>query len=171
MIDAEAISARVRELGAEISEAYEDQALIVICVLKGSFMFMADLVRALDVDVRCEFLGVSSYEGTQSSGAVRITQDLTRSIEGKHCLVVEDIVDTGLTLAFLQETLRLRGPASLAVAAFLDKPSKRKVPVGVDFVGFEIPDAFVVGYGLDLDQQYRNLPYVAVYRPGEDEEE
>ena len=130
-------------------------------------MFMADLVRAIDLDIRCEFLGVASYEGTQSTGEVAITKDLNRSIEGCHCLVVEDIVDTGLTLAYLQETLRLRQPASLAVAALLDKPSRRKVPVGVDYVGFEIPDAFVVGYGLDFDQRFRNLPYVAVYHPDE----
>jgi len=166
LIDEETITARVRELGLQISEAYDDgEPLLVICVLKGSFLFMADLVRAIDLDVHCEFLGVASYEGRQSSGAVQITKDLTAPIEGQHCLIVEDIVDTGLTLSFLLETLRLRDPASLSVVALLDKPSRRVVPSSADYVGFEIPDAFVVGYGLDLDQRYRNLPYVAVYHP------
>jgi hypoxanthine phosphoribosyltransferase len=166
LIDAPTIAARITALGAEIAARHQGQRLTAVCVLKGSFIFMADLLRAMpEQDVVCEFLGVSSYEGTQSTGAVRLTQDLRASIEGKHVLLVEDIVDTGLTLAFLKKTLLLRGPASLQIATLLDKPSRRKVEIKADYVGFEIPDAFVVGYGLDLDQEYRNLPYIGVYRP------
>lgn len=165
LIDAERIAARMKELGAQVRSWYPPGATItVVGVLKGSFLFMADLVRTIDGPVVCEFLGVSSYVGTQSSGAVQITQDLRADIAGKHVLIVEDIVDTGLTLDYLQRTLGARNPASLRVAALLDKPSRRKVEVSVDLVGFEIPDLFVVGYGLDLDQLYRNLPYIGVFR-------
>jgi hypoxanthine phosphoribosyltransferase len=152
-------------LGREISEVYRGEPLTLVCVLKGSFLFMADLARAIEGDVRVEFLGVASYDGVASSGAVQITHDLRQSIEGRHCLLVEDIVDTGLTLSFLLETLRLRSPASLRVASLLDKPSRRKVEVPIDYVGFQIEDVFVIGYGLDLDQRYRNLPYVGIYEP------
>jgi hypoxanthine phosphoribosyltransferase len=161
------IAERVREMGAEIRAAYgPDTVITAVGVLKGSFLFLADLVRAIGGDVRVEFLGVSSYEGTESSGAVRITHDLKGSIAGLHCLVIEDIVDTGLTLRYLLDTLAVRQPASLKVASLLDKPSRRQSAVHADFVGFSIPDRFVVGYGLDLDQQYRNLPYIAIYSPG-----
>ncbi|MCB9683274.1 MAG: hypoxanthine phosphoribosyltransferase [Alphaproteobacteria bacterium] len=170
LFDVDAIAGRVAALGRELREAHADHPLTVIVVLKGSFVFAADLVRALgDLDVRMEFLGVRSYEGTTSTGQVEITHDLRRSIAGEHCLVVEDIVDTGLTLRFLCDTLRQRDPASLSVATLLDKPSRRKVAFTPDHVGFTIPDAFVVGYGLDLDQRYRHLPYVAVYDPGHPE--
>jgi hypoxanthine phosphoribosyltransferase len=163
-ISAERISARVKELGAELRRRHgPDETLVVVGVLKGSFMFMADLVRALNGPVRCEFLGVSSYVGTESSGAVRITQDLTAEIEGQHVVLVEDIVDTGLTLDYLRRMLATRHPASLQVVALLDKPSRRAVEVEVDLVGFEIPDLFVVGYGLDLDQLYRNLPFIGMF--------
>ncbi|MCA9566616.1 MAG: hypoxanthine phosphoribosyltransferase [Myxococcales bacterium] len=165
MISAEQLATRIQELGAGLARTYADEPVVVIGVLKGSFLFMADLVRAMDCDVRCHFLGVASYEGTESTGKVRITHDLDVNIEGRHVLVVEDIVDTGLTLAYIREMLAVRQPASLAVCALLDKPERRKVEVEVEHVGFTIPDAFVVGYGLDLDQRYRNLPYVAVYHP------
>jgi hypoxanthine phosphoribosyltransferase len=165
LIDADRIAARVRELGAELREEYgPETAITVVGVLKGSFLFMADLVRSLEGPVTCEFLGVSSYVGAESSGAVQITQDLRADVSGRHVLLVEDIVDTGLTLEYLRRTLQARNPASLKVVALLDKPSRRKVEVEVDLVGFEIPDAFVVGYGLDLDQLYRNLPYIGVFR-------
>ena len=166
LISEERIQARVRELGREIREKLGDEPITCICVLKGSFVFMADLVRAIGGDVRCEFLGVSSYHGgTRSSGVVRITQDLRAPIEGRHCLVVEDIIDTGLTLDYLIRMLRMRSPASLHTCSLLDKPAHREVDCSCDFVGFQIPDEFVVGYGLDLGEYYRNLPYLAVYHP------
>ncbi len=166
LFSAEQIAARVAELGREIRAAHPDQTLTVICVLKGSSLFMADLVRAIPGDVRLEFLGVASYHGgTSSSGAVQITQDLRASIEGQACLIVEDIVDTGLTMDYLLRTLAVRGPRSLRVVSLLDKPGNREIEVAVDYVGFTIPDEFVVGYGLDLGELYRNLPYVAVYVP------
>lgn len=165
LITAEQIAARIAEMGAQIREAVGDEPIVAVGVLKGSLLFLADLVRQIPGDVRIEFLGVSSYHGTESSGVVRITHDLQTSVDGAHVLVVEDIVDTGLTLDFLLRTLECKGPASLHVASFLDKPSRRRVDVPVHFVGFTIPDAFVVGYGLDLDQRFRNLPYVGIYRP------
>lgn len=164
-LSAEAIAARVAELGRALREGLApDEVLVVVGVLKGSFVFVADLVRQVDGLVQCEFLGVSSYAGAESTGAVRITQDLGADIEGRHVVLVEDIVDTGLTLDYLRRMLLSRGPASLRVVALLDKPSRRRVPVEVDLVGFEIPDLFVVGYGLDLDQIYRNLPYIGQFR-------
>lgn len=166
LIPEERIQVRVQELGREIRAAVGDEPITCICVLKGSFIFMADLVRALGGEVRCEFLGVSSYHGgTRSSGAVRITQDLRAPIEGRHCIVVEDIIDTGLTLDYLMRMLKMRGPASIRTCSLLDKPVHREVEIEVDFVGFQIPDEFVVGYGLDLGEYYRNLPYIAVYHP------
>ena len=165
LLDEAALKKRVTELGAEIRAVYgEDTPITCIGVLKGSIVFMADLVRAIPGPVELEFLGVSSYVGTESTGQVRITHDLHDSIKGKHVLVVEDIVDTGLTLSYLRDLLEVREPASLRVVALLDKPSRRTSPVQVEFTGFEIPDAFVVGYGLDLDQRYRNLPYVGIYQ-------
>ena len=162
----EAIAARVAELGQAIAADYAGRPPILVSVLKGSFVFAADLSRALTLPVRIEFLGVQSYgSGTVSTGAVQITQDLTHPIEGQDILVVEDIVDTGLTLAYILSLLRARGARSVKVCAFLDKPSRRRVEVPVDYVGFTIPDVFVVGYGLDLDGRYRHLPYVAVYDP------
>jgi hypoxanthine phosphoribosyltransferase len=166
LIPEESIQARVRELGQEIRSALGDVPITCICVLKGSFIFMADLVRAIGGEVRCEFLGVSSYHGgTRSSGVVKITQDLRAPIEGRHCVVVEDIIDSGLTLNYLLQMLKMRSPASLQTVALLDKPTHREVDVTCDFVGFQIPDEFVVGYGLDLGEYYRNLPYIAVYHP------
>lgn len=164
LISAEQIEARIQELGTLVRGWFAaDEPILVVGVLKGSFLFMADLVRAIDGPLHCEFLGVSSYEGTSSTGAVRLTHDLRTDIAGRHVVVVEDIVDTGLTLQYLLRTLAARHPASLRVVSLLDKPSRRTVDVPVDLVGFTIPDAFVVGYGLDLDQLYRNLPYIGVF--------
>ncbi len=166
LIEEARIATRVRELGAQIRAEHGDAAITLIAVLKGSFLFLADLARAIPGDVRVEFLGVSSYHGgTESSGVVRITHDLRSQIDGRHVIVVEDIVDTGRTIDYLVKMLGVRNPASLKVASLLDKPSRREIPVTVDYVGFTIPDAFVVGYGLDLGELYRNLPYVAVYEP------
>lgn len=165
LIEADRITSRVGELGQAIRAWYPPDATItVVGVLKGSFVFMADLVRAIDGPVDCEFLGVSSYMGTQSSGAVQITQDLKVDVAGRHLVLVEDIVDTGLTLDYLLRILGARNPSSLRVAALLDKPSRRRTEVPVDLVGFEIPDLFVVGYGLDLEQKFRNLPFIGVFR-------
>lgn len=165
LIDADRIATRVAELGAEIRGVYGDEAPTCVAVLKGSFLFMADLVRAMGGPLQCEFLGVASYKGTRSTGNVQITHDLRADVAGKHLLIVEDIVDTGLTLDYLTRAMLARNPASLRVATLLDKPSRRKVEVKVDFTGFEIPDAFVVGYGLDLDERYRDLPYIGVFTP------
>jgi hypoxanthine phosphoribosyltransferase len=162
LLSSEVISARVRELGQEIASALPVGVLHVVTVLRGAFVFAADLIRATPRDVRCDFLGVRSYgSATESSGVVQITQDLGFPITGQHVLLVEDIVDTGLTLRHLLSLLATRDPASLHTCALLNKPSRRRTDVPVDFVGFEIPDRFVVGYGLDLDQRHRNLPYVA----------
>lgn len=166
LISEDRIQARVRELAGEIRADLGGGPITAIGVLKGSFIFMSDLVRALGGPVRCEFLGVSSYHGgTRSTGVVRITEDLRHPIEGHHCLLIEDIVDTGLTLDYLAHFLQGRKPASLRTVCLLDKPGHREVEVRPDHVGFTIPDEFVVGYGLDLGEFYRNLPYIAVYSP------
>jgi hypoxanthine phosphoribosyltransferase len=152
------IAKRVVELGAEITEAYAGKSLVVLCILKGSFVFAADLVRAIDLPLRIEFLGVKSYgDSTKSSGVVQITQDLTRPIEGADILIVEDIVDTGLTLGYLIDQLESRGPSSIRVCSLLHKPAKTRRKVAIDYLGFTIEDVFVVGYGLDCAEQYRNL--------------
>jgi len=161
MISAGRLQARVRELGAEISAAYAGRRLVVVGVLTGSFVFMADLVRHLTVPVRCEFLGLSSYgSATESSGIVAITKDLSAPIREAHVLVVEDIVDTGLTMRYLLENLKTREPASLATVCLLSKPARRRADVIVDYLGFTIEDRFVVGYGLDHDGWWRNLDYI-----------
>jgi len=155
----EAIASRVAELGATIAADYGDRPPIVVSVLKGSFVFAADLVRAIPLRLRVEFLGVQSYgSGTESTGAVQIIQDLAHPIENEDLLIVEDIVDTGLTLAYILNLLKARKAKSIRVCALLDKPARRKVEVAVDYVGFVVGDAFVVGYGLDCAQEYRNLP-------------
>ena len=165
LISAEEIAARIQALGKELTELYGDEPVLAIGILKGSILFMSDLIRAMDGDVRCAFLGVSSYHGTESTGEVRITHDLSMSLEGLNVLIMEDIVDTGLTLTYIREMLELRKPKSLRVVTLLDKPDRRTSEVKVEYTGFTIPDKFVVGYGLDLDQRYRNLPYIAVYHP------
>jgi len=163
LLSAQKIQERVRALGAEIARDYADKSLVLLCVLKGSFMFAADLARAIDLPLRLEFLGVRSYgDDTRSSGVVQITQDLTKPIAGEHVLLVEDIVDTGLTLSYLREQLLARGPVSVKVCALLHKPSRSVRPVEIDYLGFTVDDVFVVGYGLDHAERYRNLPYVGV---------
>lgn len=161
----EIIQRRVGELAAQISRDYQGRELLVVGILKGAFIFMADLVRALDVPSSVDFVRLASYgEGQVSSGTVRLTKDLESQVAGRELLVVEDILDTGLTLSRLTEILRERNPASLKVCVFLDKRERRTVPFSADYVGFTIPDAFVVGYGLDLDEKYRYLPDVCVLR-------
>ncbi len=161
LIPADRIAARVQELGAQITRDYAGKELTLVGVLKGSLLFMADLAREIRLPLTCDFLRVSSYEGTKSSGVVRFDFDLTQPIKDKHVLVIEDIIDTGLTMSFLLENFRLRQPASLKVATLLDKPENRRTAVGIDYVGFTIENRFVIGYGLDLDGKYRNLPYIA----------
>ena len=158
LYEPEVIAARIAELGAQITADYQGKSLVVIVVLKGSFMFAADLVRAIHLPLRVEFLGVQSYgSGTETTGAVQIIQDLTQPIEHQDVLVVEDIVDTGLTLAYISSLLRARRAQSLRVCALLDKPSRRRVEAVPDYIGFSVEDRFIVGYGLDYAQQYRNL--------------
>jgi hypoxanthine phosphoribosyltransferase len=163
MLSAEQIAARVRELGAQITKDYKDRSLVLVCVLKGSFVFASDLMRAIDLPLRVDFLGVRSYgEGTESSGVVQITQDLSRPIEHEDVLLVEDIVDTGLTIAHLMDLLRTRQPHSIKVCSLLHKPARARIAVKVDYLGFTIEDKFVVGYGLDFAEKYRNLPYIGI---------
>lgn len=169
LITEERIRSRIAELGREITRDYAGRSLVVVAILKGSFVFVADLVRAIRLPLEVEFVGISSYAGTTSSGVVQITQDLTRPIAGEHVLLVEDVVDTGLTMTYLLENLSTRHPASVQVCALLEKPSRAKVKVPIAYRGFEIPDEFVVGYGLDVDGKYRNLPYVGIYGPSEPE--
>ena len=164
MLSDQEIAVRVKELGAMITADYKDKNLVLVVVLKGSFLFAADLCRAIDMhNVRIDFLGVRSYgEGTESSGVVQITQDLSKPIADEDVLIVEDIVDTGLTIAHLMDLFRTRQPKSVKVCALLHKPARARVAVNVDFLGFTIEDKFVVGYGLDFGERYRNLPYIGV---------
>jgi hypoxanthine phosphoribosyltransferase len=163
MLSSEQIAARVKELGAQIAKEYKDRNLVLVVVLKGSFIFAADLCRAIDSHLRIDFLGVRSYgEGTETSGVVQITQDLSRPIAGEDVIIVEDIVDTGLTIAHLMDLFRTRNPRSVKVCALLHKPARSRVAVNVDFLGFTIEDKFVVGYGLDFGERYRNLPYIGL---------
>lgn len=164
LIPAERLRARVEEIGREITRDYEGLSLVLVGVLKGALVFLADLMRAIDLPVALDFVGLSSYVGTQTSGKVELTADLTRPIEGKHVILVEDIVDTGLTMQWLLERFRQRGPGSVAVCALLVKPARAKVAVPVRYRGFEIADEFVVGYGLDRDGRLRNLPFVGVVK-------
>jgi len=166
LIPAEAVRDRVAAIGAAIARDYAGKPLCLVGVLKGSFVFMADLMRAIELPLTLDFIGISSYVGTQTSGVVKITSDLTRPIEGRHVLIVEDIVDTGLTIRYLLDNLGTRRPRSLKVATLLEKPARARVHVPIDFKGFTIEDKFVVGYGLDYDGRYRNLPHVALYNPG-----
>ncbi len=162
LISADAIAARVAELGAKITADYQDKEdVVVIGVLKGSVIFLADLARHIALPIRLEFIGISSYgDATVSSGVVQITQDVSRPLEGKHVIVVEDIVDTGHTVSYLLENLATRRPASIALVSLLHKPERQERQVKIDYLGFTIPNKFVVGYGLDVAQQYRNLPYI-----------
>lgn len=163
MLTSEEIAARVKELGAAITKAYKDKNLVLVIVLKGSFIFAADLCRAIDLPLRVDFLGVRSYgEGTETSGVVQITQDLSKPIANEDVLIVEDIVDTGLTIAHLMDLFRTRQPRSVGVCALLHKPARARVQVQIDHLGFTIEDKFVVGYGLDFGERYRNLPFIGV---------
>jgi hypoxanthine phosphoribosyltransferase len=166
LVDEATIQRRISELGAAISEAYAGRDLVLVSVLKGSIIFMADLVRAITIPHEIDFMATSSYgAATSSSGVVRILKDLNVSIQGRNVLVVEDIIDSGHTLAYLLRLLTERQPASLRIVTLLDKPERRAVHIDVDWVGFSIPNEFVVGYGLDYNELYRNLPYIGVLKP------
>jgi hypoxanthine phosphoribosyltransferase len=163
LVQRDELEHRIRELGAEISRDYADKELLLIGVLKGAVFFLADLMRHLEIDCELDFMAVSSYgASTDSSGVVRILKDLDAPIEGRDVLIVEDIVDSGLTLSYLFRMLRARNPASLEVCALLTKPARREIDLPIRYVGFEIPNRFAIGYGLDFGERYRNLPYVAV---------
>jgi hypoxanthine phosphoribosyltransferase len=163
LIEEERLQARIRELGRELSSDYEGRELLLVGVLKGAVFFMADLMRSISVPCEIDFMAISSYgTSTDSSGVVRILKDLDINIENRHVLVVEDIIDSGLTLSYLLRNLESREPASLEICALLTKPSRREIDVPVRYVGFEIPNKFVIGYGLDFAERYRNLPYVGV---------
>lgn len=165
LLDRKEIAKRVDELGSEISDDYQGQEVLLICVLKGAVIFLSDLVRSMSIPVEIDFMAVSSYgASTSSSGVVRIIKDLDRSIEGINVLIVEDIVDTGLTLSYLRDNLLNRRPKTLKVATLLDKPERRRVDINPDYCGFIIPDHFVVGYGLDAHQAYRQLPDICIYK-------
>jgi hypoxanthine phosphoribosyltransferase len=167
LVDQDALAERVRELGEEISRDYDGREVVLVGVLKGAIFFVADLMRHLDLHCAIDFMAVASYgSSTDSSGVVRILKDLDISIEGRDVLIIEDIVDSGLTLNYLLRTLRARNPASLEVCALLTKPERRKVDLPIRYVGFEIPNEFAIGYGLDHDERYRNLPYVAALMDG-----
>jgi hypoxanthine phosphoribosyltransferase len=163
LVQRDELEHRVRELAAEVSRDYADRDLLLVGVLKGAVFFLSDLMRHLQLDCELDFMAVSSYgSSTDSSGVVRILKDLDISIEGRHVLIVEDIVDSGLTLSYLLRTLKARNPASLEVCALLTKPDRRKVDLPIRYVGFEIPNRFAIGYGLDHAERFRNLPFVAV---------
>lgn len=162
----EELKNRVKELGAQITADYRGRTPVLASVLRGSYIFMADLTRAIGLPISVDFMAVSSYgSGTVSSGQVEIKKDLSDSIEGKDLLIVEDILDSGNTLYYLLNVLRARRPASIRICALMDKPGRRSRPIRADYVGFTIPDAFIVGYGLDYNERYRNLPYVGVLKP------
>ena len=159
------IEAAVARIARQITDDYRDKDPIFVGVLKGCFIFMADLMRHVEVPCAMDFMAVSSYSGTSSTGAVKINKDLGQDIEGRHVIIVEDILDSGVTLSYLKHYLMGRNPASIRIATLLDKPSRRKAEVFADYSCFEVPDAFVVGYGLDYNEQYRNLPYIGVLKP------
>ena len=163
LLTEEEVDKRISEIGAQISKDYEGETVHLVCVLKGGSFFMCELAKRITVPVSLDFMSVSSYGGdTKSSGVVKIVKDLDEPLQGKNVIVVEDIVDSGRTLSYLLEMLKKRGPKSMALCTLLDKPERRVVDVHVDYTGFDIPDEFVVGYGLDYDQRYRNLPYIGI---------
>jgi len=166
LIGTEELQAKVAELGRQISEDYRGQDPLLICLLRGAVIFLSDLIRATDIPLEMDFMAISSYgNSTESSGVVRLVMDLKSNITGRNVLIVEDIVDTGRTLAYILDNLRTRRPADIKVCALLSKPSRREVQVKLDYIGFEIPDEFVVGYGLDYAENYRNLPFIGVLKP------
>ena len=166
LLSQEQIDKRVHELGAQLTEKFQGEEPLFIGILKGSFVFMADLVRCVDLKSSVDFMAVSSYgSGTKSSGAVKIMKDLNEDIAGRHVVIVEDILDSGVTLNYLCGYLQNRKPADITLVTLLDKPARRKAPIKADFAGFEVPDEFVVGYGMDYAEKYRNLPYVGILKP------
>lgn len=164
LLTVEQVQNRVKELASKISEDYEGKQVLAVGILRGAFMFFSDIVRHIQVPMSIDFLIASSYIKTQTSGEIKIHADLREDIKGKHVLLIEDIVDTGLTLKHIQDTLLGRNPASLKICTFLDKKPGRKAELKLDYVGFEIPDYFVVGYGLDYDNKFRNLPYISIFK-------
>lgn len=165
LMDQDEILAKVAEVGEQISRDFEGKNPIFVGVLKGCFIFMADLMRHVKVHCSVDFMAVSSYSGTSSTGAVKINKDLSEDIEGRHVIIVEDILDSGITLSYLKQYLMVRKPASISIVTLMDKPARRKADIYADYSCFEIPDAFVVGYGLDYNEYYRNLPYIGVLKP------
>ena len=165
LISEEEIQKKVAEMGKKISQDFRDKDPLFVGVLKGCFIFMADLMRYVDIRCSMDFMAVSSYSGTSSTGAVKINKDLSEDIGGRHVIIVEDILDSGVTLSYLKQYLMVRKPASISIATLMDKPARRKADVYADYSCFEIPDAFVVGYGLDYNERYRNLPYIGVLKP------
>jgi hypoxanthine phosphoribosyltransferase len=168
LIDEQTLQTRIKELGAQISADYHNQDLLLLCILKGSVMFLTDLMREITIPHEIDFLAVSSYgrQVRESTGVVRIVKDLDEPINGRHVLIVEDIIDTGHTLDYIVRNLSTRGPASLKICTLLDKTERRQVDIPVDYTGFAIPDKFVFGYGLDLDEKFRELPFIGVVNPG-----
>jgi len=166
LITEEEIQSKVKELAQQLARDYRDKNPVLVGVLTGAFVFLADLMRGLDIDCTVDFVAWSNYgKDTSASGIFRIMKDLETNVESKHVLIVEDIIDTGLTLHYLLDTIRARKPASVKVVALLDKPSRRRIEAKADYLGFQVPDAFVVGYGLDFAQSYRNLPFIGILKP------
>ena len=166
LLSEDEIREKVRELGGKITADYNNSNLMLVTVLKGAVVFLADLMRQIDVPAEIDFMVVSSYgSGVKSSGVVKIVKDLDVPLAGKDILIVEDILDSGLTLSYIKELLESRGPRSIRIATLLDKPSRRKVDLQADYIGFSVPDEFVIGYGLDYDEKYRNLPYIGILKP------
>lgn len=166
LLTKEQINEKVGEMGKQISKDYKGRNLLLVTVLKGAVVFLADIMREIDIHAEIDFMVVSSYgSGVKSSGVVKIIKDLDTQLEGKDILIIEDILDSGLTLSYIKDLLASRNPASIKIAALLDKPSRRKVDLQADYVGFAVPDEFVIGYGLDYDEKYRNLPYIGVLKP------
>ena len=166
LLSEDEIREKARELGGKITADYKNSNLMLVTVLKGAVVFLADLMRQIDVPAEIDFMVVSSYgSGVKSSGVVKIVKDLDVPLAGKDILIVEDILDSGLTLSYIKELLESRGPRSIRIATLLDKPSRRKVDLQADYIGFSVPDEFVIGYGLDYDEKYRNLPYIGILKP------
>ena len=165
LISAEEIEEKVSAIGKQISSDFEGKNPIFVGVLKGCFIFMADLMRNVNIRCSMDFMAVSSYKGTSSTGAVKINKDLNQDIEGRHLIFVEDILDSGVTLNYLKHYLMVRQPASITIVTLMDKPAHRKAPIQADYACFDVPDAFVVGYGLDYNERYRNLPYIGILKP------
>ncbi len=165
LLSEEQIQQKVAEVAGTIGRDYTDKDPIFVGILKGCFIFMADLMRYVDINCSMDFMAVSSYSGTSSTGAVKINKDLSQDIEGRHVIIVEDILDSGVTLSYLKNYLMGRKPASIKIVTLMDKPARRKADIFADYSCFDVPDAFVVGYGLDYNERYRNLPYIGILRP------